>query len=642
MAPVNNVSGIPTEGKNLIIVATVNNELNFRIFDGDGKVVVDTDEKRLTGQARQIEDLRKQLESLCPPHELTRSEMGRVITAVASIVHTPPVTLWCAARRAPFPGRQIATAFVRKAPDHLEAGGKVCFVLPHGTLFNHNPTAVAFQQEWFQQHAVELILILADYQRFLFEEAEAPAVVVRYAKEKPTDSGHRIHYWAPKTDWAVTQAEVIRVLPQDRSRLTVREVLDDLKGDDAPLIWKERYWATPRDRRLLQRLLLYPRLREVIGHRSSRAGKRWIIAEGFEPFGEKDSIDSRRRLSLPHAARVEANTHELNLFLLRDECDIQEMLEIDVRRAISDTEIFKSPLVLVTEGFSKVAYADFDIAYRHGIRGIRGPASDSSLLAFLTVYLRSALARYFLFHTSASWGISRARVDVEDLLRLPLPFPHQTANPTRAESIVDEVAGVVMEAMDQAARTKIGRDGVAQRAQIQAEKLVEEYFDIDDIERMLIADTINVIVPSVRPTRARVDVPTIRPSKETQQSEYTRLLCETLNGWASEGLQVYGKAGADPDLGIGMVVLEKTTRGAMPSHLPESTTNVLSVLHRLQEGAARGYGTLALVRGLKVFDKTLLYITKPLGQRFWTRTAALNDADELAGYLSTRSPREGS
>ena len=41
---------------------------------------------------------------------------------------------------------------------------------------------------------------LADYQRFLFEESEAPALVVRYRKERPADSGHRIDYWVPKTN----------------------------------------------------------------------------------------------------------------------------------------------------------------------------------------------------------------------------------------------------------------------------------------------------------------------------------------------------------------------------------------------------------------------------------------------------------
>jgi len=89
MSSLNDVSGIPTAGESLIIVAAVNNVLHFRLFNGSGKMVVDTDEKKLTKQARLVEDLRKQLESLWPPHELTRSDKDRVVTAVTSIVgHT--------------------------------------------------------------------------------------------------------------------------------------------------------------------------------------------------------------------------------------------------------------------------------------------------------------------------------------------------------------------------------------------------------------------------------------------------------------------------------------------------------------------------------------------------------------------------
>ena len=86
MVSVNDVSGIPTAGKSLIIVAAVNSVLHFRIFDGDSKMVVDTDEKGLADQAQQIENLRKQLESLWPPHSLTSSEADRIITAVTSII----------------------------------------------------------------------------------------------------------------------------------------------------------------------------------------------------------------------------------------------------------------------------------------------------------------------------------------------------------------------------------------------------------------------------------------------------------------------------------------------------------------------------------------------------------------------------
>ncbi len=51
MSSVNEVSGIPAAGKSLIILAVVDQVLHFRIFDDDGDVVEDVDEKRLTDQA---------------------------------------------------------------------------------------------------------------------------------------------------------------------------------------------------------------------------------------------------------------------------------------------------------------------------------------------------------------------------------------------------------------------------------------------------------------------------------------------------------------------------------------------------------------------------------------------------------------
>ena len=87
MYAVNDVSTIPTEGKNLVIVADVKGVLHFRTFDADGGVVVDTDETSLTTQTGSIADLKRQLESLWSPHELTSSpEKDRVIAAVTSIV----------------------------------------------------------------------------------------------------------------------------------------------------------------------------------------------------------------------------------------------------------------------------------------------------------------------------------------------------------------------------------------------------------------------------------------------------------------------------------------------------------------------------------------------------------------------------
>ena len=555
-----------------------------------------------------------------------------------------PAGRWCAAHEKPLPDKQTATAFVWKAPEHLEANGKVGFVLPCGTLFNHSTPALEFQRQWVRRHAIERVLNLADYQRFLFEESEAPALVVCYGKEKPTNSGHGIDYWSPKADWAVRQAELISVLPQDRARVTVREVLDDLNRenvDDAPQVWKERLWATPRDRRLLDRLFLMPRLRDHVRQPRERdATKPWLIAEGFQPFGANDDEKTERTLVLPNRLFIPAKSKGIQLILLKDDCDTLPSERIQVRRKIRNTDIFRGPHVLVSEGFSKAAYADFHVSFQDKLRGIHGPRSERDLLRFLAVYLRSPLARYFQVHTSSNWGVGWQVVDVTELLRTPFPLPEHTHNPNRCRAIVGEIAQIVSDAATRASSPNADRKGILQQAQISANRLIEEYFDVDHIERMLITDTCEVTIPSLRPTRSRVDVPTISPSNSKQRVEYTRLLCETLNGWATGEHEVHGRPIADSDIGIGLVALEKTRRGRPPNRLDDATTSVMAALDRLQRGAAKRYSTLELARGLKVFDRNLLYITKPLGQRFWTRTAALNDADEIAGTILMRSPRE--
>lgn len=83
--------GIRREGKNRVVLALVNDVLCFRIFDGDGRIVVNTDEKRRTGKARQIKDLRSQLGCLWPPHELTGSEKDKILTALTSILAPLPL-----------------------------------------------------------------------------------------------------------------------------------------------------------------------------------------------------------------------------------------------------------------------------------------------------------------------------------------------------------------------------------------------------------------------------------------------------------------------------------------------------------------------------------------------------------------------
>jgi hypothetical protein len=77
---------IPTGGKALVVVADVDHVLHFRIFDRDGKLVADTDEKKLPTHAQGFEQFRKWLADLWPPHRLKSRARESFIVYVASFV----------------------------------------------------------------------------------------------------------------------------------------------------------------------------------------------------------------------------------------------------------------------------------------------------------------------------------------------------------------------------------------------------------------------------------------------------------------------------------------------------------------------------------------------------------------------------
>jgi PhoPQ-activated pathogenicity-related protein len=79
------VADMPAKGKDLVVVAAVDNVLQFRIFDSEGNVVVDTDEAKLTKQSRRVDDVRNRLARLGTIRKLADGEKEQIIVAVTSL-----------------------------------------------------------------------------------------------------------------------------------------------------------------------------------------------------------------------------------------------------------------------------------------------------------------------------------------------------------------------------------------------------------------------------------------------------------------------------------------------------------------------------------------------------------------------------
>jgi hypothetical protein len=115
-------SGVPTSGNKLVIVGSDDHGLlHIRIFDAGGKSVMNTDETKLSdAQVGAILTLKRQLQGLLAPHELTGGEKARVIRKVTSIVaqtsqDTQPTLRQAQPSKLPAKSRTTRSARVRDA-----------------------------------------------------------------------------------------------------------------------------------------------------------------------------------------------------------------------------------------------------------------------------------------------------------------------------------------------------------------------------------------------------------------------------------------------------------------------------------------------------------------------------------------------
>ena len=277
--------------------------------------------------------------------------------------------------------------------------------------------------------------------------------------------------------------------------------------------------------------------------------------------------------------------------------------------------------------------------FRHALQGIHSPAENRALLQFLGAYLSSPLARFFLFHTTSSWEVGRAKVHLEELLTLPFPLPEDTKDPKGARRIATQVGTLMDDAMEHASQPIVDRRSVVEVARCEITPLIYEYFDVDETERVAIEDTNEIIIPSTRPTNAASTLATLKHPSAAAQAEYIDTLTSTLNHWARGGPQrVSGRSMTAVWSGVGAVELRRFG-GAEPSRPAGDDKELLATLERLRNVYRKQLGSVELLRGLKVFHEDTLYLFKPLQMRFWTRTAALNDADSIAASILS-SPLE--
>lgn len=539
------------------------------------------------------------------------------------------------------PQRQMAHGFMWQAPKFLKDGGKACLLLPSAVLLNQTD---AFQKAWFAGTCVQKVINLSDLRHLLFQGGKHPGVIMRFARAASSCGREPITYENPKVDVTSLLGGPVHILEQDVATIRPSEVLARAEAKEASMLWKTRFWGTPRDIRFLARLMDMPRLEKIVG--KPREDKRWVCGQGFQEFNPEpgSNVEELRRKRKPKPRPwpseqlfLDAKSKSVRLLVLETDCGrIGDRFQ-EIHR-IRDPKIYQPPLVLVSQGGSKVAFADFHVVFQSSLQSVKGEPKDAGLLKFLAAVIDSDLATYFFFHTAANWGTERDKVHFFELLRLPFPLPEECNNPRRARAIIAQVEKKLDRLKKELQKLggAFGRSERADKVRDEFEPLVREYYDVDPYEAMLIEDTVRVFEPSSTPASASTKVPTLQPASLDDRQEYAATVTGMLNTWASRaGFWVSATVAYSRSAGQAILTL---SRGASARPYKESgaASDLRDAMKRVAAALPQANRGFVRFRGLKVFDGNQIHILKPLTLRSWTRTAALNDADEIAAAILSR------
>ncbi len=579
----------------------------------------------------------------------------------------------CLIGNPPWEGRgskQLALKFIEKAPNFLKYSGRACLLLPTKIIQNQTDT---FQGEWLRQVTLEKVLQLADYSFLLFQNALCPAIIARFRNFSPQNH-HMIEFAAPKFNHDGLRQGVIIVNPSSRTWIPLADILAATKTKTAPVVWKRRFWGTPRDQKLLDLLRSLPLLSELAG--KPKECKKWIKGQGFQPYyTEKATITSNYPAKKTILWEMDANFINASVdamgVLIQADCTTLEKRLLDIgasldgMRRVPDKRLFNSPMVLVSQGFGKVAYCDFDVLFQHSLQSISGPHEDAEQLMFLAAYLRSNLAKYYLFHTAANWGSERDKVHLNELLRVPFPLPGNDCISPDAENIIIQVAERMLELKNKLKEAFIQfkkyslwdedevddrkwrreRSKIADSVQKEIEPMIYQYFCLTDQEIKIVEDTINVFIPSSTPgtryspqtvTLDPVERTTVSPYAEKGLAAYADTLTDTLNNWAAqEGSisRVCAEGGTDSKTGLAMITLALSEAEAAFKE-KELSGRLTEILSRYYDAVSNKSNTMVYERDILFFQGDRIHIIRPNILLNWTRTAAINDAARIYGEIT--------
>jgi hypothetical protein len=488
-------------------------------------------------------------------------------------------------------------AFLWRVGDFTNDDTSVGLILHSKPFFSNTSKALQAKEALFKRFKPIVIINLSKLRRDnLFPNSEAPAMAF-IGKGCNAQAKDSFHFVCPERSLDFRRHGIIEIGSENIKRLPAFAIATD------PDMLKVASWAGVRDLCLIQKLKTeFPCIEEVIGK---------PLSNGFK-MGTGKRVPEEM-LSAKWLPSGKMPKYQIDSSVL----DLLPYLEMESPR---QPKIYNAPLVIISqtpyENGVYSAFSEESIVYTQRYSGISLSHGQVQLAHYINAIINSSVASYFLFLTSASWGVERDELKTQDLSRLPVP-PANTENASLVSRIV---------AIEQQLRTSSSAE--YQSLKNQLNKAVFELYSLDQTERVLVEDGVNFTInlrmereASIALRKPNLDdlklyalqlIGVIRPFLQTLRE---RVLVAEVIEVSNSPLQV---------------VKFSFLPAPEPEYIVQTTQaqELKAVLNRISEHLPQQIADQIYTRrDLRIYTGQDIYIVKPAQKRYWSCSAGLNDAD---------------
>jgi hypothetical protein len=508
----------------------------------------------------------------------------------------------------------IGPLFLPKGALLAKRGARVIMLQPAGALlFNQERAAKKFREVFFSKYKVEKIINLSALRFVIFPKASSPACIVSM-KSIPPDN-KPIKYVFPKRSHSKEEKLRIVIEPYDVNDIYVNEACYD------PLVWTSLAWGGRRDFLLMHRLSQ----RESLNNLKNKG-----LVEARRGIGRGKKVE--RQDEILNMPLFDGKSFPTNVFIHIDASKLPLNKDPFVYAGHSkEMGAFKLPQMLVKLTWRKGDKRFRAVLVKSNVKlgavlpsasyvSVHVPENNEELLGSACLSLNSRIAVYYLMLSSGRVAFYRPNAKQDDMLNVPIPACQREAvNKVTTYQEIDEE--------------------------------VKKAFNLNDAEATLVEDLCDYTFPDFV---GDID----SPGRQNTRNEGSEGILETYCQYFIRVLEAgFGKErkvsftifteGKESQLPVRLVAIHLDAPGQ--SFIRPENIDSQKLIERLQTlndtylrfEKEKAKGSIFYQRVARVYDSVVInckkvptiFIIKPDQIRYWTRSMAMRDADEIASDI---------